>query len=59
LEIWPVVLRRDARIAIKEQQIRSGLKFVSFARDGSVIPAAPETEVTLDKAMQPTEPAGG
>jgi hypothetical protein len=44
---------------IKEQQIRSGLKFVSFARDGSMIPATPKAEVESDKAPQPSEPARG
>jgi hypothetical protein len=42
---------------IKEQQIRSGLKFVSFARDGSAIPSSPEMEVEPNKAQQPAEAA--
>jgi hypothetical protein len=42
---------------IKEQQIRSGLKFVSFARDGSVIPSTPEAGLKPNKALQPTGPA--
>ena len=41
---------------IKEQQIRSGLKFVSFARDGSVIFAPPEAEEEPNKTLPPTGP---
>lgn len=39
---------------IKEQQKRSGLKFVSFARDGSVLPPAQETEVEPNQPPQST-----
>ena len=39
---------------IKEQQIRCGLKFVSFARDGSVIPSAPDAGFAPNQALQPT-----
>lgn len=42
---------------IKEQEIRSGLKFVSFAHDGSVIPPAPEAEVEPTTAQEPTGPS--
>ena len=42
---------------IKEQQKRSGLKFVSFARDGSVLPSSAEVEIEPDQPPAPAGPA--
>ena len=38
---------------LKEQQLRIGLKFVSFARDGSVISSAPDARVGPPQSLSP------
>jgi hypothetical protein len=42
---------------IKAQQQRSGLKFVSFARDGSVLASTLEGEVEPNQPQKSTGPA--
>jgi len=44
---------------IKEQQKRSGLKFVSFARDGSLLPSNADAESDQNQPGQPRGPAMG
>jgi len=41
---------------IKEQEKRSGRQFVSFARDGSVLPPAPEGTVEPNMALPRSRP---